>query len=40
MGLPAVTITKVSDTEYKLTQKRFLANPNDYDAVHEYSEFE
>ncbi|KAH8312017.1 hypothetical protein KR044_009049 [Drosophila immigrans] len=39
MGLPVVTITKVSDTEYKLTQKRFLSNPNDYDAVHEASEF-
>ncbi|XP_016947727.2 glutamyl aminopeptidase [Drosophila biarmipes] len=39
MGLPVVTIEKVSDTEYKLTQKRFLSNPNDYDADHEPSEF-
>ncbi|KAH8399407.1 hypothetical protein KR215_009733 [Drosophila sulfurigaster] len=39
MGLPVVTIEKVSDTEYKLTQKRFLSNPNDYDEVHEASEF-
>ncbi|KAH8359852.1 hypothetical protein KR093_009103 [Drosophila rubida] len=39
MGLPVVTIAKVSDTEYKLTQKRFLSNPNDYDAVHEASDF-
>jgi len=39
MGLPVVTIQKVSNTEYKLTQKRFLSNPNDYDAVHEASEF-
>ncbi|KAL7728103.1 hypothetical protein ACLKA6_002245 [Drosophila palustris] len=40
MGLPVVTIQKVSNTEYKLTQKRFLSNPNDYDAVHEASEFD
>ncbi|KAH8336361.1 hypothetical protein KR059_004239 [Drosophila kikkawai] len=39
MGLPVVTIEKVSDTEYKLTQKRFLSNPNDYEADHEPSEF-
>ncbi|KAH8335428.1 hypothetical protein KR074_001621 [Drosophila pseudoananassae] len=39
MGLPVVTIEKVSDTEYKLTQKRFLSNPNDYDEEHEASEF-
>jgi len=39
MGLPVVTIEKVSDTEYKLTQKRFLSNPNDYNEDHEPSEF-
>lgn len=39
MGLPVVTIEKISNTEYKLTQKRFLSNPNDYDAKHEASEF-
>ncbi|XP_032306948.1 glutamyl aminopeptidase [Drosophila ananassae] len=39
MGLPVVTIEKVSDTEYKLTQNRFLSNPNDYDEEHEPSEF-
>ncbi|XP_023035875.2 uncharacterized protein LOC6650874 [Drosophila willistoni] len=39
MGLPVVTIEKISDTEYKLTQKRFLANPNDYNEDHDYSEF-
>ncbi|XP_001358398.3 glutamyl aminopeptidase [Drosophila pseudoobscura] len=39
MGLPVVTVEKISETEYKLTQKRFLSNPNDYDADHEPSEF-
>ncbi|EDV93149.1 GH18428 [Drosophila grimshawi] len=40
MGLPVVTIEKLSDTEYKLKQKRFLSNPNDYNEGHEPSEFD
>lgn len=26
-GFPVVNVEKVSDTKYKLTQKRFLSNP-------------
>ncbi|XP_030370374.1 uncharacterized protein LOC115620994 [Scaptodrosophila lebanonensis] len=39
MGLPVVNVEQISNTEYKLTQKRFLSNPNDYDVEHEASPF-
>lgn len=38
MGLPVVEVTR-SGNDYKLTQKRFLANPEDYNETYEDSEF-
>lgn len=38
MGVPVVNVEKDGNT-YKLTQKRFLANQDDYDAVVEPSSF-
>lgn len=33
MGFPVVTVEKVNDNQYKLTQKRFFSNPdNEKDA--------
>ena len=37
MGFPVVEIEKLSDNEYKLTQKRFLSNPEDYNGVYDDS---
>lgn len=31
-GLPVVNVTKISDTQYKLTQKRFFSNPANENA--------
>lgn len=28
MGLPLITIKKINDTEYELSQERFLADPS------------
>lgn len=39
MGLPVVQVTKVSSTQYKLTQRRFFSNPSDYELVHNDSPF-
>lgn len=38
MGVPVVNVEKDGNT-YKLTQKRFLANQDDYDVVVEPSSF-
>lgn len=38
MGLPVVEVKKDGNT-YTLTQKRFLANPEDYSADFEESKF-
>lgn len=38
MGLPVVQIVR-DGTSFKLTQKRFLANPEDYNGVYEDSQF-
>ncbi|XP_055901791.1 uncharacterized protein LOC129938333 [Eupeodes corollae] len=32
MGFPVVEVEKISDVEYKLTQKRFFSNPEDYNG--------
>lgn len=29
MGLPVVTVQKINETSFKLTQKRFFSNPED-----------
>lgn len=41
MGLPVVEVSAVSDTPntYKLTQKRFFDNPEDYNGIYEDSQF-
>lgn len=39
MGLPVVNVEHVSDTQYRLTQKRFFANIEDYDVIYDDSEF-
>ncbi|XP_037807914.1 glutamyl aminopeptidase-like isoform X3 [Lucilia sericata] len=38
MGLPVVEVTRTGNS-YKLTQKRFFANPEDYNGSYEDSEF-
>lgn len=38
-GLPVVNVTRVSNTEYTLTQKRFLSNPANENVQPEDSEF-
>lgn len=40
MGLPVVEVEQVSATQYKLTQKRFFSNPDDYDGIYDDSPFE
>lgn len=39
MGYPVVNVEQVSPNQYKLTQKRFLANPDNENETHEPSEF-
>lgn len=39
MGYPVVNVEQVSPTQYKLTQKRFLLNPNSENQTHAESEF-
>ncbi|KAI8123273.1 Glutamyl aminopeptidase [Lucilia cuprina] len=39
MGLPVVEVKKISDTQYKLTQKRFFSNPVDYEGIYNDSPF-
>ncbi|XP_055851688.1 glutamyl aminopeptidase-like isoform X1 [Episyrphus balteatus] len=38
-GYPVVDVVKVNQTQYKLTQKRFFSNPEDYNQTHSDSEF-
>lgn len=39
MGLPVVQVEQVSTTQYKLTQKRFFSNPDDYNGIYNDSPF-
>ncbi|XP_039964988.1 uncharacterized protein LOC120777590 [Bactrocera tryoni] len=39
MGLPVVEVEQISTTQYKLTQKRFFSNPDDYEGVYDDSAF-
>ena len=39
MGLPVVEVEQISDTQYRLTQKRFFSNPVDYEGVYNDSPF-
>lgn len=39
MGFPVVEVTKISPSQYKLTQKRFFSNPGDYNETYSDSEF-
>lgn len=38
MGFPVVTVKKLSETQYELTQKRFFSNPDN--AEQEYTDSE
>lgn len=38
MGLPVVEVIR-TENGFKLTQKRFFANPEDYNGTYEDSEF-
>lgn len=40
MGLPVVNVEELDTVTWKLTQKRFFANPQDYDGVYDDSPFE
>ncbi|XP_058986730.1 glutamyl aminopeptidase-like [Musca domestica] len=40
MGLPVVEVEQISATQYKLTQKRFFSNPDDYNGVYDDSPFD
>ncbi|KAG4074313.1 hypothetical protein HA402_008722 [Bradysia odoriphaga] len=39
MGFPVVTVEKVSDTQYRLTQKRFFSNPDNANETTSESEY-
>lgn len=39
MGLPLVKVEKITPTKYKLTQKRFFSNPEDYEGTYNDSVF-
>lgn len=39
MGLPVVEVEQVSATQFKLTQKRFFSNPDDYSGTYDDSRF-
>ncbi|XP_067616962.1 glutamyl aminopeptidase-like [Eurosta solidaginis] len=39
MGLPVVEVEQVSNTLFKLTQRRFFTNPDDYNGVYDDSPF-
>ncbi|KAL5292090.1 ENPEP.2 family protein [Megaselia abdita] len=39
MGLPVVKVEKISPTKFKLTQKRFFSNPEDYKGTYDDSVF-
>uniref|UniRef100_T1GQI9 Aminopeptidase n=1 Tax=Megaselia scalaris TaxID=36166 RepID=T1GQI9_MEGSC len=39
MGLPLVEVEKLSTTSFRLTQKRFFSNPEDYNGVYDDSVF-
>ncbi|XP_053945175.1 glutamyl aminopeptidase-like [Anastrepha ludens] len=39
MGLPVVMVEQLNDTQFKLTQKRFFSNPDDYDGTYDDSPF-
>ncbi|XP_053945174.1 glutamyl aminopeptidase-like [Anastrepha ludens] len=39
MGFPVVTVEQVTMNTYRLTQKRFFSNPDDYDTVYEDSPY-
>lgn len=39
MGLPLVKVHKISPTKFKLTQKRFFSNPEDYKGTYDDSVF-
>uniref|UniRef100_A0A1B0AGQ9 Aminopeptidase n=1 Tax=Glossina pallidipes TaxID=7398 RepID=A0A1B0AGQ9_GLOPL len=40
MGLPVVNVEELDTVTWKLTQKRFFANPQDYDGVYDDSPFD
>nr|XP_036213142.1 glutamyl aminopeptidase [Bactrocera oleae] len=39
MGFPVVNVEQVSTTQYRLTQKRFFSNPNDYNSLYNDSPY-
>ncbi|XP_017474764.1 PREDICTED: glutamyl aminopeptidase-like [Rhagoletis zephyria] len=39
MGLPVVEVEQLSDTRFRLTQRRFFSNPDDYEGIYDDSPF-